>query len=181
MGGEVREIYAASGTRVNAGDSLLRMENGELDFRIRELEAKLAEVIAVRQRALQERRADVKPVEGVIESIAKQLARLYGDRAALLLTARIPGVWVAPRLNELVDSWVPRGTRSGRSSTTRPSCSRPSFRSATSRASFPAKYRTPAVRLAGQGERTIRTAGSIRIPVERMDLPSAALGLGRGR
>ena len=34
----------------------------------------------MRQRALQERRADVKPVEGVIESITMQLDRLHSDR-----------------------------------------------------------------------------------------------------
>ena len=44
VGGEVREVLAASGTRVKVGDALLRMENGELDFKIRELEAKLVEV-----------------------------------------------------------------------------------------------------------------------------------------
>ncbi len=180
VGGEVREVLAASGSRVKAGDSLVRMENRELEFRIRELEAKLAEVNAVRQRALQERRADVKPVEGVIESITKQLFRLYGDRAALLLTARIPGVWVAPRVNELVDSWIPRGMPVGEIVDDESF----SFSAVVSQRDvsrvFSGEVRSADVRIAGRSDRTIPTVGSIRIPMERTALPSAALGLGGG-
>jgi putative peptide zinc metalloprotease protein len=137
-------------------------------------------VNAVRQRALQERRADVKPVEGVIQSITMQLARLYSDRAALLLTARIPGVWVAPRLNELMDSWVPRGTAVGQI------VDDESFEFSAVVAQrdvsriFSGEVRDATVRLSGQADRTIATESSIQIPVERMELPSAALGLGGG-
>jgi putative peptide zinc metalloprotease protein len=180
VGGEVRQVLAASGTRVKAGDALLRMENRELELRIRELEAKLAEVNAVRQRALQARLADVKPVEGVIESITKQLARLHGDQAGLLVSARIPGVWVAPRANELADAWIPRGTAVGEIVDDEAF----TFSAVVSQRDvsrvFSGEIREVSVRLAGQSERTIATVGSIRIPMERTALPSAALGMGGG-
>jgi putative peptide zinc metalloprotease protein len=180
VGGEVREVIAPSGTRVRTGDPLLRLENRELELRIRELEAKLAEVEAVRQRALQERRADVKPVEGVIETISRQLARLQEDRAALLLTARIPGVWVAPRVDVLVDSWVPRGATVGEIVDDRAF----SFSAVVSQHDvsrlFSEEVRSVDVRITGRADRTLPTVGSIRIPVERTVLPSAALGLAGG-
>ena len=180
VGGEVREVLAASGTRVRPGTALLRLENQELELRIRELEAKLVEVNAVRQRALQERRADVKPVEGVIESISRQLARLQEDRAALLLTARMPGVWVAPHVDELVDSWIPRGANIGEIVDDEAF----SFFAVVSQHDvsrlFSEEVRSVDVRIRGTSDRTLPTTGSIRIPVERTALPSAALGLAGG-
>jgi len=45
---------------------------------------------------------------------------------------------------------------------------------------FSGEVRAADVRIAGRSEQTIPTVGSIRIPMERTVLPSAALGLGGG-
>jgi putative peptide zinc metalloprotease protein len=180
VSGTVREVVAASGARVAAGEVLLRMEDRELDFRIRELEAKLAEVSAVRQRALQERLADVKPVDSVMESISRQLDKMRGDRSALLLAAPFEGVWVAPSVTELVGAWIPRGLAVGQIVDDRSF----TFSAVVSQRNvsriFSGEARDASVRLSGQADITIATGSSVTIPMEQTALPSAALGLGRG-
>jgi putative peptide zinc metalloprotease protein len=180
VSGTVREVATASGNRVAAGQALLKMEDKELDFRIQELEAKLAEVNAVRQRALQARLADVKPVDSVIQSISRQLEKLRDDRSALLLTAPFDGVWVAPSVTELVGAWIPRGLAIGQIVDDRSF----TFSAVVSQRNvsriFSGEAREASVRLSGQADRTISTGSSVMIPMEQTALPSAALGLGGG-
>jgi putative peptide zinc metalloprotease protein len=180
VGGDIVQVMTPSGTRVHAGEPLLRMENRELDLQIQELEAKLSQVEAERQRALRESVADVKSVDGVLDSIHLQLRKLRAERDTLLVSADIPGVWVAPSVNEFVGTWIPRGTPVGQIVDDESFY----FSSVVSQREvsrvFSGEIRSAEVRLYGQAERGLRPGSFIRIPMEQTSLPSAALGLGAG-
>jgi putative peptide zinc metalloprotease protein len=180
VGGDIREVIAPSGARVHAHQALLQMEDPELDYRIQELEGKLVEVDAVRQRALQEKLADVQSVDSVAQSITKQLTKLEDDRRALLVTAPLDGVWVAPDVAHLVGAWLPRGAPVGQVVDDASFI----FSSVVSQRNasrvFSGEVKKADVRLAGRANQTIATTGSVQIPMEQTSLPSAALGIGAG-
>jgi putative peptide zinc metalloprotease protein len=180
VSGSIREVVAPPGSRVRAGDPLLRMENAELDFRIQELDAKRAEVAAERQRAMRESVADVQSIDGIQQSITMQLANLREEREALLLRADISGVWVAPNVEESVGMWIMRGTPVGQIVDDGSYY----FSSVVSQKEvsrlFSGEIKGAEVRLAGQANRTLAASRLIQIPMEQTSLPSAALGLGAG-
>jgi putative peptide zinc metalloprotease protein len=180
VSGSIAEIVARPGARVRAGDPLLRMENNELGYRIQELDAKLAQVAAERQRALRESVADVQSIDGIRQSIDMQRARLQEERDHLLLRADIPGVWVAPNLEERIGMWVARGTPVGQIVNDDSYY----FSSVVSQKEvsriFSGEVRGAEVRLGGQAERSLTALRLLQIPMEQTELPSAALGLGAG-
>ncbi len=180
VAGSVEEILAHSGARVRVGDALLRMRNLELDFRIQELEAKIREVEAERQRAMRESVADLKSIDAILLSIHLQLAKLEHERDALVLAADIPGVWVAPNVEQYVGMWVPRGTPIGQIVDDESFY----FSSVVSQKEvsrvFSGEVQGAEVKLSGQADNTITPQRSTQIPMEQTSLPSAALGLGAG-
>jgi putative peptide zinc metalloprotease protein len=178
--GSVTEVVAQSGTRVRSGDPLVRMESRELDLRIQELEAKLAQVQAERQRALHGAVADVRSVDSVMQSIQLQIQRMKEERSSLVLAADVPGIWVAPYVSESVGMWMPRGTQVGQVVNDESFY----FSSVVSQKEvsrvFSGEVRSADVRVSGQSGTTVRSPRIMQIPMEQTALPSAALGLGAG-
>jgi len=178
--GAIAQVVMNSGARVRPGDALVRMESRELDLRIQELEAKLAQVLAERQRALQGNVADVKTVDGIMMSIQLQLEQMMEERGSLTLTASVPGIWVAPYLSESLGMWMPRGAQIGQVVNDASFY----FSAVVSQRDvsrvFSGEIRATEVRISGQAGTTVHPPRLQQIPMEQTALPSAALGLGAG-
>jgi putative peptide zinc metalloprotease protein len=178
--GYIGSVIAESGRRVRPGDGLVKLENSELQFRIRETEAHLKEVRAIRQQAMLRSQADVKPVDSLIRSIKKQLERLYTETELLLVRAEIQGVWVAPEVEDFVGMWVHRGTPLGQLIDDRNF----HFASVVSQQDtsqlFSGQIRDSVVKLRGQSHVSLAVESFTAIPVEQSRLPSMALGFGAG-
>jgi putative peptide zinc metalloprotease protein len=178
--GYIDSVAAQSGSRVQPGDELVKLENSELQFQIRETEAHLKEVQAVRQQAMLRSQADVKSVDSLIRSIERQLERLYTETELLTVRAEIQGVWVAPELEDLEGMWVHRGTALGQLIDDRSF----HFASVVSQQDtsqlFSGQIRDSEVKLRGQSDVSLAVASLTAIPVEQSKLPSMALGFGAG-
>jgi putative peptide zinc metalloprotease protein len=178
--GAIAEILAAPGKRVKQGQPLLRLANRELDYRIREVQASLEEVEAMRQKALLNRQADLRSIDSLIASIQKRLERIQEEKQDLIVRAEIPGLYISFNIEDSVGMWARRGTVMGELVDDREFY----FTSVISQHDvsqvFSDAIRSSEVRLAGQSNIDLPVTSYTRIPYEQRALPSVALGIRAG-
>ncbi len=178
--GKVIQIITPSGTQVQPGDPLLKMENPELGLKIRENQAGLDEARALHKKAMQEQQADLKPLASRIEFFNKRLKRLYYEQDQLVLRSDIQGIWISPNVKDFVGMWIPRGTPVGQLVNE----NNYYFDSVVAQADvsqlFSHGIRGTQVKLHGQANISIPVKEYTSIPMEQTRLPSAALGWSGG-
>jgi putative peptide zinc metalloprotease protein len=178
--GELERIETPSGARVVAGQPLARLRNRELELQITAARAQLEELQALWRSALQQATADRAALEQALTAVRARLATLEERRAKLVVVAPTTGTWVAPRTDEAVGLWLPRGAALGQVvgddgfefSAIVPQVSASRL--------FAGEAGRAAVRLRGQSEHPIRVSGVVVVPAEQSRLPSAALAQGGG-
>lgn len=111
--GEIEAVLARPGTTVHRGQPLVRFQNRELELKLTEAEADVAEAQARLRAALSDANADVKPLRSRLDSTRERLDKLQADRAALTVRAEEDGIWVAPYINDLIGRTLLRGTALG--------------------------------------------------------------------
>jgi putative peptide zinc metalloprotease protein len=178
--GYVEEIPQPSGTEVEEGQTLVLLRNDELAFQIAEVQGRLREAAAMRQKALFASQADLKSIDSMIATIRGRLERLHEEQSQLAIHAEFAGTWVAPHLEDYIGMWIQRGTGMGQLVNERSHI----FSSVVSQKEvsqiFSGQVRSAEVRLSGQSNSTLATGNMIRVPVEQTELPSVALGYGGG-
>ena len=180
VAGYVDEIIAPSESRVSAGDPLIRLRNRELDFEAKEIGANRTEVLAMKQRALIESQADLKPIESLLTAIQKRLNRIIENRNNLVITAPIDGIWVAPTVDELIGVWLRRGTPLGQLVNDDEFFLVSVVSQKDTSWLFSNEILSSSVKLTGQAYETLPVLDYDVIPAEQVSLPSAALGFGAG-
>ncbi|MBN1696806.1 MAG: hypothetical protein JW881_04775 [Spirochaetales bacterium] len=180
VGGYVSDITIPSGNWVKKGQTLFYLKNRELDFKIREMSAKIDEISIMGQKALHESLADVKPINSLLAAINERYDRLEEDIRDCEVKAEIDGVWVAPYIDELKGMWIHRGTPIGQLINN----SGFFFSSVISQQEvsgfFSDEIKSAEVRLYGESDKAVRISGFTIIPAEQTSLPSPALGLAAG-
>jgi len=178
--GQVIEVMAEPGSTVAKGAPLLRMANPELVLELQRTQARLEEVQLRLLQALNEDEADVKPLVFQKESAQENLELLERRRQALVVHAPMDGIWVAPDVEQLVGRWLIRGGSIGR--IIDPSDFEfisPVLQDDADRLFTDQILRTE-VRLHGVAEEAIQVTSMSMIPLEKRQLPSAALGWSGG-
>jgi putative peptide zinc metalloprotease protein len=174
--GQVTEVLAPSEATVKAGDPLVRMANGELDLELARMEAIRDETLARRTQAMQERQADIRPLESRISAIEERLANLRKKQDELVVRAGIDGMWISPHAAERKGMFIPRGTSLGQIVDTRSLFFSAVVSQDESFHFFAGKVRSSEVKLAGQSEVSVPVVRCDVIPAEQTTLPSLALG-----
>jgi putative peptide zinc metalloprotease protein len=109
-------------------------------------------------------------------AIEEKLAHLRDLQEALVVRSGQQGTWVAPHSEELVGTWIPRGTRLGE--IVNPERFR--FSAVVSQddvsSLFSGQLQRAEVRLHGQSGRNLKVGSFEIIPFQHERLPSAALG-----
>ncbi len=174
--GMLVEIVAPSGTRVERGDLLLRLDDPELRYLRALAQAEWDEADARYRSALNTATADVQPLAAYRDAVRQRRERLEQRQAELELRASMDGLWVAPDLEQSMGLWVPRGVAVG--SLVGEEGFRFSAVISQTQASrlFDGRIRDTKVRLRGQAGTTLSVEQLRIIPAERDELPSAALG-----
>ena len=107
--GKVDRIIAESGSVVRVGQPLLQLSDPELDFEVRTNRAQILEATIRRRQAISQSGANLRSIEGVLDSLRKREAELVRREHDLIVTAAHDGLWVAPRINDFRGRWVQRG------------------------------------------------------------------------
>ena len=178
--GSVDALLAEPGHSVVAGQPLVRLTNHELDLELQATRAKLLEAEARLRQALQEATPDLKPLRLLADSVTARVRRLEADQSSLTVRARHDGIWVAPKVQEAIGRWTPRGTDLGM--LVNPSSFE--FLAPVAQADgdtvFGRRLLGAEVRLFGRSGEGIAIPRWSVIPAERERLPSPALGWAAG-
>ncbi|MBU0651180.1 hypothetical protein KKC59_04650 [bacterium] len=178
--GCVEKIIAVSGTRVKAGDPLLKLKNEELGFEIKETKARQKEFLVTRQKAMVESQADIKPVNSLISFVNEKLKQLYEDEKNLVVKAEIDGLWVSPELENYEKMWIGRGTPIGQIVNDDKFYFACVVQQKDASRIFTDEVKNYRVKLYGQLDISIPVEQCRIIPAEHTQLPSMALGWGAG-
>jgi putative peptide zinc metalloprotease protein len=174
--GYVAEVLVPSGADVRAGTPLLRLSNRELEIETAATLAQREETLAMRRKAMRTQAADLEPLQKRLEAIESQLEDLREQQEALLVRARASGTWVAPRVREMVGSWVHRGSPIGE--IVHHAVFRFSAVVSQDEAAelFVGEIQKGEVRVHGQAGKNLDVTAYQIIPYQQETLPSAALG-----
>jgi putative peptide zinc metalloprotease protein len=180
VAGEVAEMLAADGAVVAKGQPLFRLENRELELRLWSALAQLDETEALRRRAMRQATADLAPLATRAEGVRKMVSRLEEDREALTVLSPQAGTWSAPNLRNTVGAWVDRGNSIGQVV----DGSQFYFSAIVSQNEasrlFTDSIRGAEVKLEGEAGISLPVSEQKVIPLDRRNLPSAALGWAGG-
>ena len=180
--GQLAEILADNGSRVQLGTPLVQLVNPELDIEIDLIRAQRKEVVALLQQSA------VLDADRTREVLLKRLTALDGkldktekQRRELLVRAEQAGIWIAPNIHELKGVWLARGAALGKIIYP----DRFSFSAVVSQEEASNLFSGNisgqiAVRLTGQANTNLSVAGYKVIPFQHERLPSAALGWNAG-
>ena len=178
--GTVREVLAASGSRVEKGQPLLRFESRELELEMNAARAELVRAIAEEERALSRNAAALDPLRSRRAVVEKRVRRIEGQQRDLLVIAPHAGAWVAPRIEDSIGQWLPRGQLVGHL------VQDAAFRftaviSQDDAANLFTENRAGSqVRIVGQAASMLVVTAIRVIPAQQEKLPSAALGWAGG-
>ncbi len=174
--GYLASFAVESGSRVQAGDLLIQLDNPTLALRIRQAKAQLEETRLRIHQARSQAWSDVDPLLQREEEALIRLQDLESRRDELHLVAPISGIWIAPEQHEHTGIWVQRGTQLGRL------VDDSAFRmvavvkqEAASRL-FDAGEKGSEVRLNGRENSVFSVEQLNVVPFQQQELPSAALG-----
>ncbi len=175
-GGRIERICVRSGELVRPGDTLVVLQNPELDDRIEQSKSALRETNDKFRRSMNEHPEDMMPLSEKLEALRQELTKLESDRDNLSVRAQHSGLWVAPYSRDLAGKWVVKGDSLGQVIDT----SAFDFvavvpQDEVSRL-FTHQPRALSVRLKGVSDTTINLSAVRVIPMEHTRLPSAALG-----
>ena len=173
--GWLTEVLVESGREVGAGTPLLRLSNPELDSEMKMVRAQWRQVLVMEQWANSEQVSDREPIRKRKAAIAARMAELERQRAALVVKAKQPGVWVAPRIGDHVGTWQLRGTRLGQIVDERRFRFTAVVPQDEASRLFAGSIEKAEVRLFGQAGVNIGVSRYEIIPFESDQLPSAAL------
>lgn len=174
--GYVQALLVPSGREVLAGTPLLELSNQELDLEMEEALAQREETLAMELRALRMEAADLEPIRRRLDSIETKIKDLRAEKEALVVRARQAGTWVAPRVRDMVGTWVHRGSFLGEI------VEGGSFRFSAVVSQdeaadlFVGTIRKAEVRIRGQAGDNLGVEDYRIIPYRQERLPSAALG-----
>ncbi|HVZ63435.1 MAG TPA: biotin/lipoyl-binding protein [Lacunisphaera sp.] len=174
--GYIQEFFVESGQPVHAGDPLVRMTSPELDLTIAAAAAKIRQVRAQENLALEEGGARLRVLRRQREAAEAQQANLLQHRDALLVRAGLDGIWVSSDQGSMIGELTARGHQLGQI------IQPPEFEfvavvaQADSARLFAHPNPPAEIRLAGQAGEVVPVDQVSLIPGRQTTLPTAALG-----
>ena len=176
VAGSVEKLLAEPGTQVVSGQPLLQLTNRVLELESAEVRGLYNETEARFREALSRTNADLLPLESRLESVTNRLSKLAADLAGLTVRAPHKGIWVGPRVKEVVGRELQRGSPLGLV------VDQTFFEfvavvaQADADAAFARQPRGGEVRLRGQAGSVVTVSDWQIVPGGKQTLPSPALG-----
>ena len=153
--GYVEKVLSPPGVEVRLGAPLVILANRELELETEAALAQREEAVAMVRKARQMEKADLEPLLKRLETVETKLKDLMVQKESLTVRARESGIWVAPKIQELLGSWLPRGTTIGEIVNHGISGSRPWSARKKPRSCLPATLRRQRFGFTGKAEITL--------------------------
>jgi putative peptide zinc metalloprotease protein len=178
--GGVAQLVSEPGTRVKAGQVLLRMENPQLEAELQATQMQLAQVVAQELRAMSMSLADLRPLQQQRQALEETRAELMRQQQALRVIAPIDGIWSAADADVAKGRWVARGGPLGAVVDASGDWRFVAVLPQVSTFLFDGELSGAEIRLAGQEDNNIVASQAKVLPHEQGVLPSRALGMAGG-
>lgn len=177
--GFLRELLATPGSRVSAGQPLLRLDNPDLAYQIRLVRMQLAQLQAQEVQSMAAAVADLSAVLRQRRAIEDTLQALLRREQAQLVLAPVDGVWVASELEGVSGQWLARGASAG-TVVNQESWRFVAVLPQVGGHVFGDQVRLAELRLRGQEDVNLRALSTTVLPFEQGQLPARALGMAGG-
>ena len=174
--GRLAALPVTSGSHVEAGQVLVRLESPALIDLERELRALRREIAVRRSQAWSRLPAVVQPLEERLKSIDAQLEENVARQNALIVTAEKSGVWSSPALEWRIGAAVRRGMLLGKLRSTDHLIFESVVRARDVDRLTRSEHRTGEIRLRGNVDESIPVTLRELRPAESKRLPSVSLG-----
>lgn len=174
--GRVVEVLTSTGSKVEEGTPLVRLENPELEIDLAEARAQLKEARARRQRALEQNSRELGAAKELIAAHQSEIESLNQERENLVIRASRDGFWSAPDLHRSIGQWAERGHSLGILLDDRDFRFSAVISQEEASRLFSGEILDAKIRVAGQSYRKLNVADLVMIPMQQKDLPSASLG-----
>lgn len=179
--GRLVERRARNGDQVAAGETLVVLENHDLDLEIAATHTALREAEIHLRAALFRSPNDLAPARQQIQATTERLAELQHRLGDLTVVAPHAGEWVAPTLHERQGNWIARGQTLGEVVDRRAFRFTAVIPQEQADQLFNLDGASAELRLAGQVEQLVPLERVTLVPYQQVRLKSAALGwLGGG-
>ncbi len=175
-GGFVNEIKARHGQSLRRGDAILVAQDPQLDAEIVQLEANLRGLEAQRQLAGVHDQAQRQIAEIRIGAIRERLEDAVRRRDGLTVRAPIDGELIAPQLEEMMHTYLPRGQEVAIVATTSELVAKAALEQRDAELAALVSDPNPQIRLAGAIGTVLRGHDAQLINAAQDKLPSASLG-----
>lgn len=173
--GRVSRICHKSGDWVARGDTLVVLQNEELEFKMEQKKAEIDEVLQQYYKALNESPENMYPLEKRIEVLKQEQAEFQLQKDKLVMEAGIDGIWNASDIESFDGKWVKKGDSLGLLLDT----SSFDFLAVVSQEEvsrlFMGKPKKVSVRLKGNAFTEVKVDSAYAIPAAVDKLPSQAL------
>lgn len=179
--GRLQKVYFKIGDSVKKGDVIAVLSNYELDLEIKAATAGLTQTSALKQKAIYDSTADLKPLYEREKVLKERLMFLEEKKKNLTVVAMSSGDFIAPDIESFQGMWLKRQTKIG----TLIGKGEFKFYGTVSQKQafdiFREKRFKAQIKLSGNASEDIELNEIVVIPYKREELPSAALGwLGGG-
>ncbi|WP_438483304.1 hypothetical protein [Oleiharenicola lentus] len=111
--GWVLRTGMTSGSPVQSGQELIRMESPELEFALAAARSDLEETRVRERQMLSDFAGGIEPMRVRREASEQRVSQLEADRTQLEMRAPVTGEWVAPTSDDWSGLWLNRGVRVG--------------------------------------------------------------------
>lgn len=178
--GRIVAIKVVPGTFVKAGDTLLILENTELDHQIEETRAAYQESRSLYYKALTENPEDMYPLTKRMHVYSEEIDQYLRDRKNLAVTASISGIWYSPDAERFPGKWISQGDSLGQIIDTTGFHFVAVISQDEGSRLFSSKIHSFSVRLHGDAFTDLAIKKIKAIPAAQTELPSEALGWSGG-
>lgn len=174
--GRLQTVYFKNGAYVKKGALIAELSNPELELDLEAVKAAIAQNDALRQRAVFESAADIKPLLERHKVLMEQLKDLKERQNKLYVRALTSGFFIAPEIEAMKGIWLKRQTKLGELT------SNDGFKFSgivsQEQASdiFRGQPQGAEIKLHGRAGETFKLSNLTVIPYQKDELPSAALG-----
>ena len=174
--GVVVRVDHAPNDFVHKGDTLMVLENQELDYRIEEKRAEINEATQMYYNALENSPENMHPLNIRLGVLRAELDELLQDRDNLTLVAEMDGLWDAPDISDYMGRFVRKGDSVGILLDTTSFDFLAVVEQENVSRLFAAEPRGVTIRLNGDAFTELKTDSVNVIPTAQDKLPSSALG-----
>ncbi len=178
--GHIIAVKASTGNFVNAGDTLLILENQELENKIQETRAAYEESRLLYYKALAENPENMYPITKRMQVFSQELEQYSIDKKNLTVCAPVSGIWHSPDAANFLGKWLKQGDSLGQIIDTTEFRFVAAISQDDGSRIFSSKNHSFSVRLNGDAFTDIAIESVKAIPTAQNELPSEALGWSGG-